>query len=73
MSKFRYPKCPYCGVEYKADKLGDTTLSNLAIYGWNKEAEHTCENCGRQYIITVKIMYYGKKVERCGADMRGEE
>ncbi len=62
MSKFRYPKCPYCGCEYKA-RVGDCTLSNLAIYGWAKEAKHKCEKCGKTFLITVKIMYYGKKIE----------
>lgn len=61
MNKFRWPKCPYCGYEYKGDKMGDYTLSKLAIEGWQTEATHKCDKCGKQYMITVKIMYYGKK------------
>lgn len=60
MNKIRYPKCPYCNCEYK-DKMGDYTLSQLALNGSITEATRKCENCGKIYKITVKIMYYGKK------------
>lgn len=62
LSKIRYPKCPYCGFEYK-DSNSDYTLCNLAVEGWRTEAVHKCEKCGNLYIITVKIMYYGKKIK----------
>lgn len=63
MSKFRYPKCPYCKTEYKGSTMGDYMLSRLAIKGWEEEAIHKCERCGKKYKITVKIMYWGAKLD----------
>ena len=64
MSKFRYPKCPYCNYEYRDKGIVDTdyTLMKLATEGWMKEAKHKCSNCGKDYMISVKIMYYARKI-----------
>lgn len=59
MSKIRMPKCPFCGFPY--DKAGD--LASLAIYGWEEQKIVKCPHCDRKYIVTVKIMFYGKKVK----------
>lgn len=61
MSKIRYPKCPYCGYEYLAKKMGDYKLLNLVTDGCKQEAKHKCENCGKRFTITVKIMFYARK------------
>ena len=63
-SKFCYPKCPYCGFEYKGSNMSDYTLCKLAVESWHTEAVHKCEKCGNLYAITVKIMYYGKKIKK---------
>ena len=62
MSKFRYPKCPYCETEYTGWRMGDYTLYRLATNGDVTEATHLCDHCGKKYKITVKIMYYGVKM-----------
>lgn len=63
MSKFRYPKCPYCKTEYKGSGMSDYTLMELATQGWREEAIRKCERCGKKYKITVKIMYWGAKMD----------
>ena len=62
-SKFTYPKCPYCKAEYRASALNDHTLSELAIRGWNREAKTKCEKCGKEFIVSVHISYYGRKIK----------
>ena len=60
MSKIRYPKCPYCGTEY-IPKTDDYKLLDLVTIGCQHEKKHRCENCGKRFTITVKIMFYARK------------
>lgn len=60
MKKIRYPNCPYCGDKY-IDEMGEYQLMRLAIEGWTTEQTVKCHGCGRDFKVTVKIMYYGSK------------
>lgn len=62
-NKFKYPKCPYCGYEVTNDNTNGYILSNLAIYGWKTQDKHRCHECGKEYMISVKIMYYSRKIK----------
>lgn len=65
MSKIRYPKCPYCGKQFEARGLcdiGDQELTRLATVGNITETKITCKNCKEKYKVTVKIMFYGRKL-----------
>lgn len=60
MAKIKYPKCPYCDTEY-VPKMGDYKLLNLVMDGCQHEKTHRCENCGKRFTITVKIMFYARR------------
>lgn len=65
MSKIRYPKCPYCGKQFEERGLFDIDgqeLTKLATRGNTTETKITCKYCNKQYKVTVKIMFYGRKL-----------
>lgn len=61
MGKIRYPKCPCCGETY-IDKIGDYELMHLATQGWTEQEVVRCHSCNKEFRVTVKIMYYGSKL-----------
>ena len=68
MSKMRYPKCPYCGTEYRGENYGEYALMELATKGWIDESIVICNGCKEKYKITLKLMYYGSKLK--GLEMK---
>ena len=64
-SKFTYPKCPYCKEEYNQN---DFLLVRLATEGWKTEEVARCKNCGKQFIVSIHINYYGRKIKNADSD-----
>ena len=62
MDKMSYPKCPYCGSTYHGNRSGEYALVDLATKGWVTEQKVKCHECGADFRVTVKIMYYGSKI-----------
>ena len=63
MTNTRYPKCPYCGTMYRQQSTFDYALLDLATKGWIKEQRVKCSGCEAEYLITLTLMYYGKKIK----------
>ena len=63
MTNIHYPKCPYCGTMYKRQSMFDYALMNLAMKGWVTEERVKCMGCEAEYLVTLTLMYYSKKLK----------
>ena len=63
MTKTRYPKCPYCGTTYRTQSSFDYALVELATKSWVTERKVKCPGCEAEYLITLTLMYYGKRIK----------